>query len=66
MLRPKLSRSDAYCFLSVAADVRVTQIVNFPTRGAHVVVEKELLAGLGEDIPPPVPEPLVCGKCATL
>jgi hypothetical protein len=24
---------DAYCLLSVAADVRVTQIVNFPTRG---------------------------------
>ena len=64
--RPKLSRADAYCFLSVAGDVRVTQLVNFPTRGAHVVVKKHLLAGLGEDAPPPVPDSLLCGKCATL
>jgi hypothetical protein len=64
--RPKLSRPDAYCFLSVAADVRVTQLVNFPTRGAHVVVKKDLLVGLGEDAPPPVPASLLCGKCATL
>eukprot|EP00747_Dinoflagellata_sp_TGD_P170865 gnl/TRDRNA2_/TRDRNA2_203545_c0_seq1.p1 gnl/TRDRNA2_/TRDRNA2_203545_c0~~gnl/TRDRNA2_/TRDRNA2_203545_c0_seq1.p1 ORF type:complete len:368 (-),score=30.59 gnl/TRDRNA2_/TRDRNA2_203545_c0_seq1:48-1151(-) len=39
-LAPHLSRTDAYMFLSVAADVRVTQLVNFPTRGAHVVLPK--------------------------
>eukprot|EP01051_Picozoa_sp_SAG22_P014728 SAG22_NODE_1829_length_3484_cov_2.530576_2_plen_321_part_00 len=66
-LKPGLSRADAYCLLSVAADVRVTQIVNVPTKGAHCVLEKTFLEGLGETSgPPPVPAPLVCQACQKL
>ena len=63
-LKPSLSRQDAYCLLSVAGDVRVTQLVNNPTRGAHVVLEKASLEGLGEAAVPPVPPQLACQPCA--
>ena len=46
-LRPALERRDAYILLSAAADVRVTQLVNGVSRGAHVVLEKRML-------PPPM------------
>ena len=37
-----LSREDAYSFMSLACDVRVTQLVN-EHKGAHVMVLKKLL-----------------------
>ena len=40
--RSGLSREDAYTLCSLAADVRVTQVVN-GTKGIHVVLEKALL-----------------------
>lgn len=42
-LRPNLSRLDAYCLCSVAADVRVTQFVNGDVRGVHVILNKNHL-----------------------
>jgi acetamidase/formamidase len=39
-LRPDLSRVDAECLCSVAADASVTQIVNGSTRGAHATIQK--------------------------
>jgi len=42
-LRPGLAREDAYMLCSVAADVRVSQLVNGESRGAHVVLEKRFL-----------------------
>jgi len=41
--RSSLSRADAYTLCSVAADVHVTQLVNV-NKGAHVMLEKSLLA----------------------
>ena len=52
-LKPGLARTDALMLLSVAADVRVTQIVNVPTKGAHVVLPKAFLVGLGDTSGPP-------------
>jgi acetamidase/formamidase len=48
-LRPLLAREDAHMLLSIAADVRVTQLVNGTSRGAHVVLQKNAL--------PPLPSP---------
>jgi acetamidase/formamidase/alpha-ketoglutarate-dependent taurine dioxygenase len=42
-LRPNLTRVNAECLCSVAADVNVTQIVNGTTRGAHAVLQKRHL-----------------------
>jgi len=43
-IRPNLRLQGAYCLLSVAADLRVTQVVNGPAHhGAHIVLEKPLL-----------------------
>lgn len=39
-LRPKLDRMDAYCLCSVAADLKVTQVVNGDVRGVHLVLDK--------------------------
>jgi acetamidase/formamidase len=39
-----LSREDAYTLCSLAADLRVTQVVN-GSKGIHVMLEKKLLAG---------------------
>jgi acetamidase/formamidase len=41
--RSGLSREDAYMLCSLAADLRVTQVVN-GTKGIHVMLEKALLA----------------------
>jgi acetamidase/formamidase len=40
--RTNLSREDAYTLCSLAADLRVTQVVN-GTKGIHVMLEKKLL-----------------------
>ena len=56
-LRPGLKREDAYMLLSVAADVRVTQLCNAVSRGAHVVVDKSVL-------PPALSEEEVNGSAA--
>jgi len=45
-LRPNLNRTDAYCLISVAGDIRVTQLVNSPTRGTHLVLPKRVLPPL--------------------
>lgn len=47
-LRPnnQMTIVDSECLLSVAGDIRVTQIVNGTTRGAHVVLEKKHLPPL--------------------
>jgi acetamidase/formamidase/alpha-ketoglutarate-dependent taurine dioxygenase len=42
-LRPTMSRIDAECLCSIAADISVTQIVNGTTRGAHAVLQKRHL-----------------------
>jgi acetamidase/formamidase len=42
--RTNLSREDAYTLCSLAADLRVTQVVN-GSKGIHVMLEKKLLAG---------------------
>ena len=42
-LRPALQRKDAYLMLSIAADVRITQLVNGVSRGCHVILEKSVL-----------------------
>ena len=42
--RTGISREDAYTLCSLAADLRVTQVVN-GTKGIHVMLEKKLLAG---------------------
>jgi acetamidase/formamidase len=42
--RSNLSREDAYTLCSLAADLRVTQVVN-GSKGIHVMLEKKLLAG---------------------
>ena len=42
-VRPTLDRRDAYLMLSIAADVRITQLVNGNSRGCHVVLEKSVL-----------------------
>ena len=42
--RTNLSREDAYTLCSLAADLRVTQVVN-GTKGIHVMLEKKLIAG---------------------
>lgn len=42
-VRPRLARADAYLLLSVAADVRITQLVNGTSRGCHCVLEKRCL-----------------------
>jgi acetamidase/formamidase len=42
--RTGLSREDAYMLCSLAADVRVTQVVN-GSKGVHVMLEKKLLKG---------------------
>jgi acetamidase/formamidase len=41
--RSGLSREDAYTLCSLAADLRVTQIVN-GSKGIHVVLDKKYLA----------------------
>jgi acetamidase/formamidase len=41
--RTNLSREDAYTLCSLAADLRVTQVVN-GSKGIHVMLEKKLLA----------------------
>jgi acetamidase/formamidase len=40
--RTNLSREDAYTLCSLAADLRVTQVVN-GAKGIHVMLEKKLL-----------------------
>jgi acetamidase/formamidase len=42
--RSNLSREDAYTLCSLAADLRVTQVVN-GSKGIHMMLEKKLLAG---------------------
>ena len=42
--RTNLSREDAYTLCSLAADLRVTQVVN-GNKGIHVMLEKKLLTG---------------------
>jgi acetamidase/formamidase len=42
--RTGISREDAYTLCSLAADLRVTQVVN-GSKGIHVMLEKKLLAG---------------------
>jgi len=42
--RTNLSREDAYTLCSLAADLRVTQVVN-GSKGIHIMLEKKLLAG---------------------
>ena len=42
--RTNLSREQAYTLCSLAADLRVTQVVN-GNKGIHVMLEKKLLAG---------------------
>jgi acetamidase/formamidase len=44
--RTGISREDAYTLCSLAADVRVTQVVN-GAKGIHVMLEKKLLARRG-------------------
>jgi len=43
--RTNLSREDAYTLCSLAADLRVTQVVN-GSKGIHVMLEKALLGGV--------------------
>jgi acetamidase/formamidase len=40
-----VTQQEAYSLLSVAADLRVTQVVN-RVKGAHVVLSKDVLRGL--------------------
>jgi acetamidase/formamidase len=40
--RSNLSREDAYTLCSLAADLRVTQVVN-GAKGIHVMLEKKLI-----------------------
>ena len=40
--RPKLSRADAYALISVACDVDITQLVDLPRVGVHVLCPKAL------------------------
>lgn len=49
-VRPTLDRRDAYLMLSIAADVRITQLVNGNSRGCHVVLEKSVLPPDGFDL----------------
>lgn len=50
-LRPTMSVIDAECLCSIAGDIAVTQIVNGPTRGAHVLLQKKHLPpGTGTDV----------------
>ena len=37
---PKLSREDAYALISVACDVDITQLVDLPRVGVHVMCPK--------------------------
>jgi acetamidase/formamidase len=41
-LRTGLSREDAFSLCSIAADIRVTQIVN-GNKGIHIMIEKKYL-----------------------
>jgi acetamidase/formamidase len=41
--RTNLSREDAYTLCSLAADLRVTQVVN-GAKGIHVMLEKKLIS----------------------
>ena len=43
----KLSREDAYSLISVACDVDITQLVDLPRVGVHVVCPKALFVGAG-------------------
>jgi acetamidase/formamidase len=44
--RTGLSRAEAYALCSLAADLRITQVVN-GNKGVHVMLEKRLLKGRG-------------------
>ena len=44
---PKLSREDAYSLISVACDVDITQLVDLPRVGVHVMCPKALFVGTG-------------------
>jgi acetamidase/formamidase len=44
--RTGLSRQEAYALCSLAADLRITQVVN-GNKGVHVMLEKRLLQGRG-------------------
>jgi acetamidase/formamidase len=39
---PKLSREDAYSLISVACDVDITQLVDLPRVGVHVMCPKAM------------------------
>ena len=41
---PALSRADAYSLVSVACDVDITQLVDLPRVGAHVLCPRALFA----------------------
>jgi acetamidase/formamidase len=45
--RTNLSREDAYSLCSLAADVRISQLVNV-NKGCHVMLPKAALHGAGE------------------
>jgi acetamidase/formamidase len=40
-----LSREDAYSLISVACDVDITQLVDLPRVGVHVVCPKDMFTG---------------------
>lgn len=44
-VRPALSRADAYALVSVACDVDITQLVDLPRVGVHVVCPKAIFTG---------------------
>jgi len=44
--RTGLSRAEAYMLCSLAADVRITQVVN-GNKGVHVMLDKRYLKGRG-------------------
>ncbi len=44
-LHPPLSRADAYSLVSVACDVDITQLVDLPRVGAHVLCPKSMFSG---------------------
>jgi acetamidase/formamidase len=52
--RTGISREDAYTLCSLAADLRVTQVVN-GAKGIHVMLEKAHLRADAADLPPAIP-----------
>jgi acetamidase/formamidase len=42
---PLLSRADAYSLISVACDVDITQLVDLPRVGVHVMCPKAMFTG---------------------